>query len=117
MMKVQKTYCHQEQPVEIKVLTESSLPLVIDAEEGEKGRDIILTPHLGEFSRLSNLSIDVIKSNPEQHTKELAECWNCVIVNKDARTLICKSGVPSCLNITGNSGMATAGSGDVSTIK
>ena len=115
-----------------KVLTECSLPLVIDADglnllsqdtrlieilkrEGQKGRDIILTPHIGEFSRLSNLGLDEIKNNPEQHTKELAECWNCVIVNKDARTFICKSGVPSCINITGNSGMATAGSGDVLT--
>lgn len=113
-------------------LTRSRLPLVIDAdglnlmgrhpelmaivrEQGSQGRTVILTPHVGELSRLTGIAIDHIKENPTVCAVELAQSLNCVIVSKDARTLICCQGQPLCLNTTGNSGMATAGSGDVLT--
>ena len=47
--------------------------------------------------------------------KILAERFHAVAVAKDARTVVCKEQGACYLNTTGNSGMATAGSGDVLT--
>ncbi|MDL2300769.1 NAD(P)H-hydrate dehydratase [Lachnospiraceae bacterium OttesenSCG-928-D06] len=112
------------------LLEQCDLPLVIDADglnvlakepllqdivskQGAEGRVIILTPHMGELSRLTRLPMEQLK---EQHIKsacDLAKELNCILVSKDARTIICQESKPICINITGNSGMATAGSGDV----
>ncbi len=113
-------------------LEESRLPMVIDAdalnllslheelmepvrEQGAAGREIILTPHAGELARLCRTTIKKVKESPVEIASVLAQKLNCVIVSKDARTLICKNGEPVCLNISGNNGMAVAGSGDVLT--
>ncbi len=113
-------------------LANSTLPLVIDADalnlladraelmallakQGREGRTLILTPHVGEMARLLGLTVSEVKENPVDTAMGLAQKLNCVIVSKDARTLICYPDRPICLNTTGNSGMATAGSGDVLT--
>ncbi|MFO7890511.1 MAG: NAD(P)H-hydrate dehydratase [bacterium] len=75
----------------------------------------IITPHPGEMSRLSNKSISDIKNSPVDILQTEAEKWNSVIVLKGAHTLI---GMPEgqvFINLSGNSGMASAGSGDVLT--
>jgi hydroxyethylthiazole kinase-like uncharacterized protein yjeF len=74
-----------------------------------------MTPHLGEFSRLSGLSIKDWKQQPIELTNELAHRYNVTLVCKDARTVIADGGQNVYVNTTGNSGMATAGSGDVLT--
>ena len=84
-------------------------------EQGAAGREIILTPHAGELARLCRTTIKKVKESPVEIASVLAQKLNCVIVSKDARTLICKNGEPVCLNISGNNGMAVAGSGDVLT--
>lgn len=114
-------------------LVEKTLkPLVIDADglnllaadsdlkenlfkQAADGREVILTPHMGELARLFGYSITDLKADPTGYAIRFAEESGCVIVSKDARTLICKKGRALCLNTTGNSGMATAGSGDVLT--
>ena len=113
-------------------LETEKLPLIIDADalnllglhpellemvkrQGRAGRTIILTPHVGELSRLTGLPIHQIKEDPAQIVLGVAEKLHCIIVSKDARTLICQEGKPICMNVTGNNGMATAGSGDVLT--
>ena len=113
-------------------LKESSLPMVIDAdglnllsqheefmelvrEQGAAGRELILTPHAGELARLCRITIDKVKESPVEIASGLAKDLHCVIVSKDAWTLICKSGEPVCMNTVGNNGMAVAGSGDVLT--
>ena len=112
-------------------LFESGLPIVIDADGlnltaadeafsqavrgcGERGRTVILTPHLGEFARLYGCSTAQAKENYPEYAAELAGRLNCVVVCKDARTVVvrCKA-AQGYMNTTGNSGMATAGSGDV----
>ena len=113
------------------VIMESNLPLVIDADglnllskeqelrriltlaAGE--RPFILTPHVGELSRLTGESIDVLRKNLPFYGRRLAEYLKGVVVAKDARTFVCGKQMPVCVNIRGNSGMATAGSGDVLT--
>lgn len=114
------------------VLVHSRLPLVIDADGlnllavspklqeltasvGKEGRSVILTPHVGELARLCDSSIAACRENLLECAMGLAERLNCVIVCKDARTFTCRPGRPVCMNTAGNSGMATAGSGDVLT--
>lgn len=79
----------------------------------EKNRDVILTPHIGEFARLTGKSVSRIKADFLKEAGEYAKKSGCVLVCKDARTAVCGSRLPIYLNRTGNSGMATAGSGDV----
>ena len=78
------------------------------------GRKMILTPHLGEFARLFGCSIAEVKKNLLSYPKQLADKTGCIVVCKDARTVVA---VPDkreqYINTSGNAGMATAGSGDV----
>ncbi|MDE7284397.1 MAG: NAD(P)H-hydrate dehydratase [Lachnospiraceae bacterium] len=104
-------------------LNESSLPMVIDADglnilAGRKikpvNREIILTPHLGEFARLYGCSIKEVSDNLTVYPKNLSDKLNCIIVCKDARTVVeCPGADCGFINTSGNAGMATAGSGDV----
>ena len=47
-----------------------------------------------------------------ESTKDAASDWNCVVVGKDARTIV-SDGKECYVNVSGNHGMATGGSGDV----
>ncbi|MBP3476420.1 MAG: NAD(P)H-hydrate dehydratase [Lachnospiraceae bacterium] len=114
-----------------KCLTESKLPMVIDADglnliaekpylqellerAGTGGRTIVLTPHLGEFARLYGCTVRQVKDHMLQYPMELAKRMQAVVVCKDARTVVTAPGAKAhYLNTTGNDGMATAGSGDV----
>ena len=117
-----------------KVVEKSRKPLVLDADalnllaeengkalaeklhtQGAEGRVIILTPHVGELSRLLAKTIPECKKELPECGRELAERFHGVAVAKDARTVVCKEQGEFYLNTTGNSGMATAGSGDVLT--
>lgn len=76
-------------------------------------RKVVMTPHMGELSRLYGESISYVKSHIMEVAKETSLDYDSVMVCKDARTLIYEDAKPMCLNVVGNSGMATAGSGDV----
>lgn len=69
---------------------------------------IILTPHRAEFERLTGKKC----VDPENETLKAAYKYNCVIVNKSARTVI-SDGVNVKINATGSAAMAKGGSGDV----
>lgn len=73
----------------------------------------VLTPHMGELSRLTGRSVQDLKCRTWEYGKALAEQLHCIVVAKDARTFICMPGHKVCVNLYGNEGMATAGSGDV----
>ena len=75
----------------------------------------ILTPHLGEFSRLTGIHPSQWKQDPVEITGRYAEKWNSVLICKDARTVIAQNKAKVFINLSGNDGMATAGSGDVLT--
>jgi hydroxyethylthiazole kinase-like uncharacterized protein yjeF len=103
-----------------------TLPLVLDADglnafEGradlfrKRKKPTVLTPHAGELSRLSGLSISEIISNPIAVARRYAHEWRTVLVLKGAPTVIAEPAGRAFVNSTGNSGMATAGSGDVLT--
>jgi len=114
-----------------RALTEMSLrqkevPVVADADalniisEGNvKISDapipVIVTPHLGEMSRLSGESIKELAADLIGKARAFAKDNNCICVLKDARTVIAAPSGKCVINTYGNSGMATAGSGDVLT--
>lgn len=75
----------------------------------------IITPHPGEMVRMTGKSVTEIKTSPLQILKEETEKWNSVITLKGAHTLIGMPDGQIFINLSGNSGIATAGSGDVLT--
>jgi NAD(P)H-hydrate epimerase len=78
------------------------------------GKKLILTPHLGEFSRLIDRDIASCKEHILEYPRELADRFHCTVICKDARTIVADSGSKKIyINMSGNDGMATAGSGDV----
>ncbi|MFH1768179.1 MAG: NAD(P)H-hydrate dehydratase [Candidatus Omnitrophota bacterium] len=76
--------------------------------------NLILTPHLGEFSRLVKKDISSIKKKRKELAKDFALRYNLILVLKGNNTIV-TNGKDCFHNITGNSGMATAGCGDVLT--
>ncbi|MCI8585833.1 MAG: NAD(P)H-hydrate dehydratase [Lachnospiraceae bacterium] len=76
---------------------------------------LILTPHPGEFGRLTGQSIPEVTEDIPGQAARFAEKYECICVLKDAPTAV---GTPSgavYVNTTGNHGMSTGGSGDVLT--
>ena len=82
--------------------------------EERKDFSTILTPHEGEFARLSGLSLDEIKNNREKLAVDFAKKHKVILVLKGHETIV-TDGKNIYINRTGNSGMATGGSGDVLT--
>jgi NAD(P)H-hydrate epimerase len=72
----------------------------------------ILTPHMAEFARLSGRSVVECKAGKLSLPAELAKDFHGSIICKDARSVV-TDGDNIFINISGNDGMATAGSGDV----
>ncbi|MGI6071214.1 MAG: NAD(P)H-hydrate dehydratase [Blautia sp.] len=77
------------------------------------GPHCILTPHLGEMSRLTGRTIEEIQRAPRTVLQEFQARTGAVCVMKDARTWTCPGDGTLYLNVSGNDGMATAGAGDV----
>jgi len=79
----------------------------------KKGVPAILTPHTGEFEKLFGKTNNDFEQ-VEMALQKAAEC-NCYIILKGHHTLVACPDGEAWFNTTGNSGMATAGSGDVLT--
>ena len=108
-----------------KILQETSLPVIMDADAlNLASRDLkllnraraqlILTPHLGEFSRLIKRSVESVIKDRKELAKDFSLRYNLILVLKGHRTII-TDGLKVVENKTGNPGLATAGSGDVLT--
>lgn len=75
----------------------------------------VLTPHLGELARLTGLTTDAIRRDRVAALRQAAAAMQAVIVMKGAHSLIGYPDGRVSINLSGNAGMATAGSGDVLT--
>ena len=75
--------------------------------------NVILTPHVLEFSRLSGIPKETIKMDLVGVAREFAVQHQCVLVLKDAQTVVASPDGKVCISVKGNDGMAVAGSGDV----
>ena len=80
--------------------------------EKRRSEKVVLTPHPGEFSRLSGLSVSEILSDPARHAAEYASRHALTVLLKGADTYV-SDGQRTYVNSRGTPGMATAGSGDV----
>ena len=76
-------------------------------------RKFIFTPHMKEMSRLTGIPVEDLREDRIQILKKFADGYQVTCVLKDSRTLIADKANEICLNLTGNSAMAKAGSGDV----
>lgn len=79
----------------------------------ELDRDVVLTPHPGEMSRLTGLSIDEIQKDRVNITQKFAREWEKAVVLKGANTIIASPGGEIMESQFINPGLATAGTGDV----
>ncbi len=74
---------------------------------------VILTPHPGEAARLLGVAIAEVQADRCGAVRRIADRTGAVVVLKGAGTLVCTPGGTPELNLTGNAGMATGGTGDV----
>ncbi|NQU27705.1 MAG: NAD(P)H-hydrate dehydratase [Candidatus Marinimicrobia bacterium] len=81
----------------------------------DRQQPTILTPHPGEMSRLINKSVAEIQDNPFGLLQETCQRLQATIVLKGAHSLIGLADQQVYINLSGNSGMGSAGSGDVLT--
>ena len=105
-------------------LEHSTVPLIIDADAlnvltedisvlNLKKSDIIITPHPGEMGRLIGKSASEINKNREQTATEFSKNYGIVTLLKGHNTVISSPFGEYFINETGNSGMATGGTGDM----
>ncbi len=80
-----------------------------------RGRSIVITPHPGEMSRLTGISIAEIQANRVDVARTFAREHEVIVVLKGHRTLIASPDGDVWANPTGNPGMASGGTGDVLT--
>lgn len=108
------------------LLAEIDLPVVLDADglnalEGDisilkdRASRTVITPHPGELSRLTGVDVSSIQSDRMKAAKNAAEETGAVVCLKGHRTVVAGKDGQIYVNDTGNSGMATGGSGDILT--
>lgn len=115
---------HDTKAIVKSVLQAAEIPLILDADGinavsddidiiREANAPVILTPHPGEAARLLGCSVNEVQANRMEACQTLCEKTGAVVVLKGAGTIISADGKQFSVNMTGNAGMATAGSGDV----
>lgn len=106
-----------------RIIDEASVPLVLDAgalgilasgaPNSLKPGQTVLTPHPGEMARLMHCTVAEVLQDPMKAAQKMAQKLGAVVVLKGAGTVVADSSGHVFINTTGNSGMATAGAGDV----
>ena len=107
-----------------QVLKNASVPVILDADAlnivakdtnilKRPHTEMVVTPHLGEMSRLTGDSVGFLQARLLETAKDFANTYNVTCVLKDERTIISVPYGTTYVNLSGNAGMATAGSGDV----
>lgn len=74
---------------------------------------LLLTPHPGEMGRLLGRETVAVTADPFAAAAEAAERFGCAVLLKGAPSVVATPGEPTLVNVTGHSGIATGGNGDV----
>jgi NAD(P)H-hydrate epimerase len=108
------------------IVTEVSVPCVIDADGlnaltpesiGQRTGDapVVLTPHPGEMARLAGCSVRDVLADREGVARSTAASARATVVLKGVGTIVAAPSGELYMNPTGNSGLASGGTGDVLT--
>ena len=107
------------------IIRRAAKPLVLDADAlnalqsiglsvlKKSQAKIVITPHTGEFSRLTKLSSKTIEENRIEAARAFASDYGVTVILKGSPTVTAHSDGRVVINASGNPGMATVGSGDV----
>ncbi len=110
-----------------RMVRECPVPLVIDADglnalgahpeflKECDGLQAVLTPHPGEMARLLGVSVAEVEADRIGAARSFATTYGVTLLLKGARTVIAFTDGRVCINRSGNSGMASGGTGDVLT--
>lgn len=81
----------------------------------ERQCECVITPHIGEMARLTGYITSGIADNTLKFAEAFNQQYQVTVVLKSARTIIVTKNKERYINLMGNNGMATGGSGDVLT--
>ena len=106
------------------VLENSTVPVIVDADGlnclsrnmqwlKNSTAPIILTPHLKEMSRMCKKPVEEILQNRVNISTQFVKEYNVTLVLKGHNTLVTFNDGTQFVNVSGNAGMATGGSGDM----
>lgn len=107
------------------VIERAGVPVVVDADalyaftgdadrlQGREDVPIIITPHPGEMARLLGSSVDDVQAHRLDVARDFAASRQLHVVLKGHRTVVASPDGRLSVNMTGNAGMATGGTGDV----
>lgn len=108
-----------------KIALNAVIPVILDADGlnafvgfseklAKKKSSVIITPHIGEFSRLFQQDAAYVKKNAKECAKKVSLKYGITVVLKGSPTIVA-AGEKLYSNTTGNPGLATGGTGDVLT--
>ena len=109
-----------------RIVLDIQAPLVLDADGinalagapeilRTRTAPTVVTPHPGEFARLTGLGSEAVRSDPIGSAQTLAGEASVIVVLKGAPTVVAVPCGRTYVNPSGNAGMASGGSGDVLT--
>jgi ADP-dependent NAD(P)H-hydrate dehydratase / NAD(P)H-hydrate epimerase len=109
-----------------RLVCESPVPVVADADAlnafagridalADRRSPLVITPHEGEFGRLTGLTTDEIAEDRIGHLRKAASELRCVVLLKGSRTSVAEPDGRVTVNPTGGPFLATGGTGDVLT--
>lgn len=107
-----------------ELLMNSEVPLVVDADAlnilsenmellETSSVPMIMTPHMKEMSRLLGRTVPEIMNKRFEVAKRFAKQMGVTLVLKDAKSIVTNGDMQTYINLAGNNGMSTGGSGDV----
>ena len=108
------------------VVAEAAVPMVLDADGlnafagrgavlAERRSPLVITPHPGEFGRLTGLTQQQILDDRVGHARKASHEFGCAVLLKGSRSVVAEPDGTARVNPTGGSFLATAGTGDVLT--
>jgi hydroxyethylthiazole kinase-like uncharacterized protein yjeF len=94
------------------------VPVIVDADAlrhvtGPPPVPALLTPHAGELATMLRSERSLVEADPLAAVRRAAQTYQCAVLLKGSRTLVCGPDGPTYVNTAGTSWLGTAGAGDV----